>query len=63
MIWNFSQLNLKVRCCKSLRKINLYITKEKKNTLLGREWLIQLREESNIKNFFNDIESIKVAEK
>jgi len=47
-----------------LRKLNLYITKEKRNTLLGREWLIILRKDRNIKNFLNNkkIKSIKVAE-
>lgn len=55
-------MTVNVRCCNRLRKLNLYITKEKRNTLLGREWLTQLREEKSIKNFLNGIGSIKIVE-
>jgi len=51
-----------VRCGDRLHKLNLYITKEKRSTLLGREWIAQLRQGSKIKNFLDEVESIKIVE-
>ncbi|XP_071635762.1 retrovirus-related Pol polyprotein from transposon 17.6 isoform X1 [Temnothorax longispinosus] len=47
-----------VRCRNKLYKLNLYVTNEKRNALLGREWIFQLQDENNIKEFISSVNSI-----
>lgn len=51
-----------VRCCKNIQELNLYLTKERRNTLLGREWIFQLRKDRTIGQIVNNIESINLVE-
>lgn len=53
---------VEVRCCKNTRKLHLYITKENRTTLLGREWIFQLRTNRVIGQLVNNFEDIHVIE-
>lgn len=48
-----------VRNGESVSKLNLYITTEYKEPLLGREWILQLQKKnSEIRNFMNTLQNI-----
>lgn len=51
-------ITVKVRSGKILRKLNLYITTENREPLLGREWILQMKENPRIRHFLGELQSI-----
>nr|XP_012137589.1 PREDICTED: uncharacterized protein K02A2.6-like [Megachile rotundata] len=51
-------ITVKVRSGETLRKLNIYITTQDREPLLGREWILQMKEHDKVQNFTNILQSI-----
>lgn len=53
---------VKVRSGETVRKLNLYITTENREPLLGREWILQMKENPKINFFLEEVQSIHTVQ-